>query len=93
MADKTITQQIADNKAGTPRFEEFYTKASTKYVKTIIVYADSSNALFYDESHENAIPSKFISEIFFAGCVAKKGSVFYRALSFDGTAINFGFPS
>ena len=67
--------------------------AKDEHVAVNVIYADSSNNLFYDELHtaSKAVSATDCLELFVKGVICKKGTSYYAAVSCsaDGT-IDFG---
>lgn len=73
--------------------DRIYNDAKDKNVAAVVVYANSSNNLFYDEAHTAAkkVPAEDCLELFLKGVVCKKGTTYYKAVSCtDAGVINFG---
>lgn len=75
-----------------------YGDACDKYVATVVVYANSSNKLFYTETLTGAsavaVPATDCLNLFLKGVVAVKGGVYYKAKSCtEAGVIDFGFPA
>ncbi len=71
--------------------DKIYIDAKDKYVAAVVVYADGSNNLFYDEAGSVPVPAEDCLELFVKGVICKKGANVYRALSCSNEGvINFG---
>lgn len=65
--------------------------ARDKNVAVRVIYADSSNDLFYDEAFEKAVPNEDGLNLFVKGVVAFKDGVYYAAKSCtEAGVLNFG---
>ena len=73
--------------------KRIYNDAEDKNVAVRIVYANESNAIFYDAELTEAVDADDAFNLFAKGVVAKKGTSFYTAKSCtDAGVIDFGFP-
>lgn len=75
-----------------------YQDAADKNVAAVLVYANSSNKLFYTEALTGAtavpVPAEDCLNLFLKGVVAVKGGVYYKAKSCTSAGvIDFGFAS
>lgn len=76
--------------------DRVYQDAEDKNVATVVVYANESKALFYDEefTEEKAVPADACLNLFFKGVVALFDGTYYAAKSCtDAGVIDFGFPA
>lgn len=78
--------------------ERIYNDACDKNVASVIVYANSSNKLFYTETLTGdkavAVPATDCLNLFLKGVVAVKGGNYYKAKSCTSAGvIDFGFPA
>lgn len=68
--------------------------ARDKNVSCVVIYADSDNALYYDESCTVEVPSSDCLNLFYKGVVAMKDSTLYKPTSCTtGGVITFPFSS
>lgn len=58
-----------------------YQDAKDKNVAAVLVYANASKALFYDEAFKNAVPADDCLELFLKGVICLKGDTYYTAKS------------
>lgn len=71
--------------------KKIYNDAKDKNVATVVVYADSSNDLFYDPEFTNAVPNADGLDLFLKGVVVFKENAYYKAISCSSTGvISFG---
>lgn len=75
-----------------------YYDANEKYVATTVVYANSSNKLFYTSTLTGAtaveVPATDCLNLFLKGVVAYKGGKYYAAKTCtDAGVIDFGFSA
>lgn len=77
--------------------EKIYNVADDEHVATRVVYANSSNKIYYSETTQNAdtlVPATDCLELFIKGVIAKKGTTFYAAKSCtEAGVIDFGFTA
>ena len=79
--------------------EVIYAKADEKFVKTVVLYANSSKALFYDkEAKTDKVAKTDLQELFTKGVTVVMNKEFYAPvclkeeglISYDGTqAVTF----
>ena len=73
--------------------KRIFNDAEDKNVAVRVVYANESNAIFYDADFTEAVEAEAAFNLFAKGVVAKKGTAFYAAKSCtDAGVIDFGFP-
>lgn len=72
-----------------------YARADEKFVKTVVLYANSADKLFYDEGAKaDKVVAADLTDLFLKGVVIKKENVYYRGICLktnqiighDGTA-------
>lgn len=74
--------------------KKIYGDACDKYVAAVVVYANSSNKIFYDAELKTAVPNEDGLNLFIKGVVCKKGTTYYRPVSCtEAGVINFGITS
>lgn len=61
--------------------DRVFQDAKDKNVAAVLVYANSSNAIFYDAAFKNAVPAEDCLELFLKGVIALKGTNYYKAKS------------
>lgn len=61
--------------------DRIFNDAKDKNVACVTIYADSSNKLYYDESHTIGVPASDCVNLFVKGVVAMKGTTLYRPTS------------
>lgn len=75
--------------------ENIYGKADEKYVKTVILYANSTDELFYDAAaKDNKVLAVDLEDLFLKGVTVKKENAYYKGICLktnniighDGTA-------
>ncbi len=75
------------------KITKIYNDANDKYA-TVILYANNSNELFYDEAFTEAVPAADMFHLFVAGVVALKGDVYYKPVSCSAAGvIDFGLTA
>lgn len=69
-----------------------YNRAEDEHVAAVIVYANSSNKIFYDETaNKEQVPAADCLNLFLKGVVCKKGTTYYKAKSCtEAGVIDFG---
>lgn len=73
---------------------KIYDDACDKNVAAVVVYANESNELFFDEECTNAVPAEECLNLFVKGVVAVKGDSYYNAVSCTKAGvIDFGFTA
>ena len=73
--------------------KKIFNDANDKYA-TVVLYANESNALFYDEALTVKVPAEEMFHLFIAGVVALKGTTYYRAKTCTAAGvIDFGFTA
>lgn len=74
--------------------DRIYNDAKDKNVAQVVVYANSSNKLFYDAETKKAVPATECVDLFMKGVVALKSGTYYKAKSCTTAGvIDFGFSS
>lgn len=78
--------------------KRIYNDAADKNVASVVVYANSSNKLFYTETMTGAsaveVPAADCLNLFLKGVVAVKGGTYYKAKSCTSAGvIDFGFTA
>lgn len=68
--------------------DNVYAQAEEKYVKTLLVYADDSNVLFYDEAHENAVLTTELKDLFLKGLTVVDGDTCLKAVAYTEAGIS-----
>lgn len=74
--------------------DNVYAQAEEKFVKTLMVYADSSNVLFYDAELKNAVSTVDLKDLFLKGLTVVTDDACLKAVAYteagitcyDGTA-------
>lgn len=75
--------------------DNIYAKADEKFVKTTILYANSTDKLFYDAAaKDNKVLAADLTDLFLKGVTVKKDNVYYKGvclktnqiIGHDGTA-------
>lgn len=68
--------------------ENIYAKADEKYVKTTVLYANSSKALFYDkEAKTDKVMKADLQELFLKGIVVSMNDVYYVPVCLKATGL------
>lgn len=68
-----------------------FNDAADKNVAAVIVFANESNAYFYDEDLTKAVAPKEMLHLFFTGVVLSKEGTFYKAVSCTAAGdVDFG---
>lgn len=74
---------------------KIYASADEKFVQAVVLYANSSDKLFYDETAKNdKVVADELTDLFLKGVIIKKDSVYYKGICLktnhiighDGTA-------
>lgn len=74
--------------------KKVFQDAKDKYVAANVVYANSSNELFYDEEFTDAVSADDLKDLFYKNVVAVKNGTSYTAKSMTSAGVvDFGFPS
>ena len=73
--------------------KKIFQDAVDKNVAAVMLFADASKDIFYDEAHKEPVPAEDCVNLFIKGVVCEYNDVLYKALSCsDAGVINFGFP-
>lgn len=67
--------------------DNVYAKADETYVKTLLVYANESNVLFYDEALQNPVTTDVVEELFLKGVTVVSGGTYLKAVAFNTTGV------
>lgn len=67
--------------------ENIYARAEEKYVKTVLVYADDSNVLFYDEAKTEEVKTADAQDLFLKGLTVVADDVYMRAVAFGASGV------
>ena len=74
--------------------DRIFQDAVDKNVATVVIYADASKDLFYDEAGTAAVPATDCLNLFAKGVVCKYLGTYYAAKSCtDAGVIDFGLPA
>lgn len=75
--------------------DRMYFDANDKNVAAVVVYANSSNKIFYDATaKDNLVPAEDCMGLFVKGVVCKKGNTYYKAKSCtEAGVIDFGITA
>lgn len=63
--------------------DNVYAHADEQFVKTLIVHANESNELFYDEALENPVTTDELQDLFLKGLTVVEGTGYFKAVSYD----------
>lgn len=70
---------------------KIFAKSEEKYLKTVIVYVDSDDALYYDSEFKEEVKEDDLFNLFLKGVVACADDTYYKAVSYNAdTGIDFG---
>lgn len=68
--------------------EYIYAKAEEKFVKTTILYANSTDKLFYDATaKDDKVLAADLTDLFLKGVTIKKDSVYYKGICLKANQI------
>lgn len=68
--------------------ENIYAKSDEKFVKTLVLYADSSDKLFYDKAAKaDAVQKDDLLDLFMKGVTVFKTDVYYKPVAFKESGI------
>mgnify|MGYP000316630723 CR=1 FL=1 len=60
---------------------KIYARADEKFVKAVVLYANSTDKLFYDEAAKtDKVVAADLTDLFLKGVVIKKDNVYYRGI-------------
>ena len=63
--------------------DNVYAHVDEKFVKTVLVYANGSNVLFYDEAFENAVSTEDLADLFLKGITVVTADAYLAALAYS----------
>lgn len=64
-----------------------YANECEKFVKTLLVHANESKELFYDEAFAKPVLAADLKELFLKGMTVVSGGKFLAPVCFDGSAV------
>lgn len=68
--------------------ENVYAKAEEKFVKTTILYANSTDKLFYDAAaKDDKVLAADLTDLFLKGVTVKKDNVYYKGICLKSNQI------
>ena len=71
-----------------PKKENIYARVDEKNVKTVMLYANSSKALFYDaEAKTDKVKTEDLQNLFVKGCVISQSGKLYKPVCFTNAGL------